>query len=181
MSFSGSAGGARRVGATVLRHRMISAVAGTAAAVIVAGCAFAVSAQDTGSEKTANTGNSRPAKPTAAPVAPLRLLSVSPAGGSRHANGGAPVTLTFSSALSPGTPLPVLTPKIAGSWKVAGKTAVFTPASGFLPGTKVTVQVPGGAAGMAGAAAAAGTLAQPARVTFTAGAYSVAGLQVSGR
>ncbi|HEY0932969.1 MAG TPA: L,D-transpeptidase family protein, partial [Trebonia sp.] len=143
-----------------------------------AGCAFAASAQGTGPEKIVKAGNGQPATPSAAPVAPLRLLSVSPAGGSRHANGGAPVTLTFSSALSPATPLPVLTPKIAGSWTVAGKTATFTPASGFRPGTKVTLKVPGGAGGMAGAATGAGTLAQPSSVTFTTGTYSVAGLQV---
>jgi peptidoglycan hydrolase-like protein with peptidoglycan-binding domain len=184
VSFLGSAGGARRVGATLLRHRLISATAGTAAAVIVAGCAFAAaSTQGSGPEKLVNAGNEQPAtaKPSATPSAtvdPLRLLAVSPAGGDKHANGGAPITLKFSSALAPGTPLPALSPKIAGSWQVDGATATFTPAAGFLPDTKVMVKIPGGASGMAGAAAAAGTLAQPATVTFTTGSYSTLGMQV---
>jgi peptidoglycan hydrolase-like protein with peptidoglycan-binding domain len=102
---------------------------------------------------------------------------VSPADGSHDANGGAPITLTFSSALSPSTPLPALAPKIAGSWKVSGATAVFTPSSGYLPGTAVTLSIPGGKTGMTGAAASAGVLKQASRVRFTTGTYSTLGLQ----
>jgi len=176
VSLLGSVGGVGRLGAALLRHRMISATAGTAAAVIVAGCAFAASAQGGGQEKLVNAGDSKPiAKPSAsATVAPLRLLSVSPAGGTHHADGGGPITLTFSSALSPATPLPSLSPKIAGSWQVSGATATFTPASGYLPDTKVKLTIPGG---MTGAAAAAGTLSQTSTVTFTTGTYSTLGLQ----
>jgi peptidoglycan hydrolase-like protein with peptidoglycan-binding domain len=179
VSFLGNFGGGR-VGATLLRHRMITATAGTAAAVIVAGCAFAVSASGSSQGKLVNAGDSRPltkssASPSASPrVAPLRLLSVSPAGGATGANGGGPITLTFSSALSPSTPLPSISPKISGSWQVSGATATFTPSSGFLPDTKVSLTIPGG---MAGASAAAGTLTKASSVTFTTGAYSTLGLQ----
>jgi peptidoglycan hydrolase-like protein with peptidoglycan-binding domain len=186
VSFLGRAGGARRVGATLLRHRLISATAGTAAAVIVAGCAFAAaSTQGPGQEKLVNAGNEQPvtpkssAKPSpSAPVGPLRLLSVSPAGGDKDANGGALITLKFSSALSPGTALPALSPKIAGSWQVDGATATFTPASGYLPDTKVTLSVPGGSSGMTAAAPSVGALGQPSTVKFTTGSYSTLGLQV---
>ena len=178
MSFLGSVGGAGRVGAALLRHRMISATAGTAAAVIVAGCAFAASAHGSSQEKLVNAGDSKPiakSSASAAPtVAPLRLLSVSPVGAADQADGGAPITVTFSSALSPTTALPSLSPKIAGSWQVSGATATFTPASGFLPDTKVKLTIPGS---MAGAAAAAGTLSRTSTVTFTTGAYSTLGLQ----
>ena len=181
MSFLGSVGGVGRVSAALLRHKLIAATGGTAAAVIVAGCAFAAtSAHASGQESLVNAGDSKQLdKPTAsaapAPKAePLRLLSVSPAGGAHDANGGGPVTLTFSSALSPATPLPTLSPKIAGSWNVAGATATFTPSSGFLPDTKVTLRIPGG---MAGAAASAGTLDKASSVTFTTGSYSTLGLQ----
>ena len=178
MSFLGSVGGAGRVGAALLRHRMISATAGTAAAVIVAGCAFAASAHGSSQEKLVNAGDSKPIATSSASatptVAPLRLLSVSPAGAADHADGGAPITLTFSSALSPATPLPSLSPKIAGSWTVSGATATFAPSSGFLPDTKVKLTIPGD---MAGAAAAAGTLSQTSTVTFTTGTYSTLGLQ----
>jgi len=178
VSFLGSVGGAGRVGATLLRHRLISATAGTAAAVIVAGCAFAAtSAHASGEQRLAPAGDSRQiTQPAAAAPAPLRLLSVSPADGTRDANGGAPITLTFSSALSPSTPLPALSPAIAGSWKVSGATATFTPSAGYLPDTTVTVKIPGGKSGMTGAASA-GTLAQGSDVTFTTGSYSTLRLQ----
>jgi peptidoglycan hydrolase-like protein with peptidoglycan-binding domain len=171
-----------RVSATLLRHRLIAATAASAAAVIVAGCAFAATS-GTGKEKLVSEGNTKKtvpsasASPTPTPVGPLQLLSVSPAGGTHDANGGAPITLTFSSALSPGTPLPKLSPKIKGSWQVSGDTATFTPASGFLPNTAVTMKIPGGAAGMAGADASAGTLVTGSTVRFKTGTYSVLRLQ----
>ena len=181
MSFLGSVGGVGRVSTALLRHKLIAVTGGTAAAVIVAGCAFAAtSAHASGQESLVNAGDSKQLnKPaaSAAPspkAAPLRLLSVSPDGGAHDANGGGPVTLTFSSALSPATQLPTLSPKIAGSWKVTGATATFTPSSGFLPGTKVRLTIPGG---MTGAAASAGTLKQASSVTFTTGSYSTLGLQ----
>jgi peptidoglycan hydrolase-like protein with peptidoglycan-binding domain len=185
VSFLGSAGGPRRVGARLLRHRLIAVTAGTAAAVIVTGGVFAAAAHGSSQDKLVIAGNVRPAgkaTPTASSVpsaatGPLRLLSVSPAGGTANANGGAPVTLTFSAPLSPGTPLPALSPAIAGRWRVSGATATFTPASGFLPGTRVTVSVPGGRHGMAGAATTTGTLARAAAVTYTTGNYSTLGLQ----
>jgi peptidoglycan hydrolase-like protein with peptidoglycan-binding domain len=170
-----------RVSTALLRHKLVSATAGTAAAVIVAGCAFAAtSAHASGQEKLVNTGDSKQLSKSTAPAAPsaaarpLRLLSVSPAGGAHDVNGGAPITLTFSSALSPSTPLPTLSPKIAGSWTVTGATATFTPSSGFLPHTKVTLTIPGG---MTGAAASAGALKKASSATFTTGTYSTLGLQ----
>jgi hypothetical protein len=180
VSFLGSVGGVGRVGTVLLRHRLIAATAGTAAAVIVAGGLFAATSAHASGESLANAGDSKqPTKPSAStapsPKAqPLRLLSVSPAGGTHDANGGGPVTLTFSSALAPATPLPTIAPKIAGSWQVSGATATFTPSSGFQPDTKVTLAIPGG---MTGAAASAGTLNQSSRVTFTTGSYSTLGLQ----
>jgi peptidoglycan hydrolase-like protein with peptidoglycan-binding domain len=189
VSFLEDVGGMGRVSSALLRHRLVMATAGTAAAVIVAGGAFAVTTahsssqvQLSGNGKTGPTGSGPSAappsaSPSAAPVGPLTLLSVSPAGGAHHANGGARVTLKFSSALSPSTPLPTLSPSVAGSWKVSGTTATFTPASGFLPGTKVTLKVPGGKHGMAGAAATAGTLKKASTVKFQTGTYSTLRLQ----
>ena len=125
MPFLGSVGGVGRVSAKLFRHRLIAATAGTAAAVIVAGCAIAATSAGSGQEKVVSAGNTKQtapaasasasASPSATPVGPLTLLSVSPVGGTHDANGGAPVTLTFSSALSPSTPLPKFSPSIAGS------------------------------------------------------------------
>jgi hypothetical protein len=180
VSFLGSVGGVGRVGTVLLRHRLIAATGGTAAAVIVAGGLFAATSAHASGENLANTGGSRQPTKASASTAPspkaqpLRLLSVSPAGGTHDANGGGPVTLTFSSALASATPLPTIAPKIPGSWQVSGATATFTPSSGFQPDTKVTLTVPGG---MTGAAASAGTLGQSSKVTFTTGSYSTLGLQ----
>jgi peptidoglycan hydrolase-like protein with peptidoglycan-binding domain len=182
VSFLDSVGGVGRVSGTLLRHRLIAATAASAAAVIVAGCAFAATA-GTGKEKLVSESNTKKTAPTAAasptptPVGPLTLLSVSPVGGTHDANGGAPITLTFSSALSPSTPLPKLSPKIPGSWQVSGDTATFTPTSGFLPDTNVTLKIPGGLTGMTGADASAGNLATGSTVKFKTGSYSVLGLQ----
>ena len=167
MSFLGSFGGIGRVGGAVLRHRLIAATGGTAAAVIVAGCAFAATS-GSGQENLTNTGDSKPI----ASAAPLRLLSVSPTGGTQNANGADPITLKFSSSLSPSTPLPTISPKTAGSWNVSGATATFTPSSGFLPDTKITLTIPAGITG-----AAADSLKTASSVTFTTGSYSTLRLQ----
>jgi hypothetical protein len=187
VSFLGSANGVGRAGRTLLRHRVIAGTAGAATAVLVAGCAFAAtSATGPGHETLANVSNDHPVTTThhvttkakvTPPVAPLKLVSVTPAGGARHANGGSPIVVTFSSALSPQTPLPTLSPSVKGSWKVSGATATFTPVSGYVADTTVTVKVPGGADGMLGAAASAGTIAKTSRTTFTTGTYSTLRLQ----
>jgi peptidoglycan hydrolase-like protein with peptidoglycan-binding domain len=73
--------------------------------------------------------------------------------------------------------LPALSPKIAGSWKIAGPVATFTPSAGYLPGTTVKLTIPGGKRGMTGAATSAGTLKKASTVEFTTGSYSMLRLQ----
>jgi peptidoglycan hydrolase-like protein with peptidoglycan-binding domain len=181
VSFLGSAG---RRGAALLRHRGITATAGAAALVVISGGTFAaVTHRGPNHETIASAGNtsasnSRPAaqaKP-AHPAEPLRVVSVSP-GNSRGVNGAAPIKVTFSSALSPQTPLPTLSPKIAGSWRVSGDTVTFTPAVGYQPGTRVTLKIPGGKAGVTGAGNSAGVLGKSETVSFTTGSFSTLRLQ----
>ncbi len=184
MSFFGSVG---RQSAALVRHRGIAATAGAAALVAIAGGTFAAvqhpgTSHQTNHQRLASVSNSKPvtpsesAKPTTAPVQPLRIVSISP-GQSHAVNGGAPVTVTFSAALTPLTPLPSLSPKIAGNWQVSGATATFTPSYGYLPGTTVTLKIPGGAAGMRGQGASVGPLTTSRTVTFTTGSFSVLRLQ----
>ena len=78
------------------------------------------------------------------PPRPLRLLSVTPANGSRGVDGAGDITVTFSKPLPAGAALPRLSPAIAGSWQRAGDTVVFRPQAGFTAGTRVTVTVPEG-------------------------------------
>jgi peptidoglycan hydrolase-like protein with peptidoglycan-binding domain len=189
VSFLGSSSGAVRFGSGLLRHRLIVGTACAATAVLVAGCAFAATAA-TGSrhETLANVSDNKPVTkpapklkptptPTPTPVGPLKLLSVTPAGGAHAANGGDPITVKFSSALSPQTPLPTLSPSVRGSWLVSGSTATFTPAAGYVADTSVTLKVPGGKDGMLGATASAGTLKKTSVSTFTTGSYSTLRLQ----
>jgi peptidoglycan hydrolase-like protein with peptidoglycan-binding domain len=183
VSFLGSVG---QGSVALFRHRGIAATAGAAVLVLIAGGTFAaVSSQRVSHDSLANASDSKqltgtsnePRKVVGPPAALLRVVSVTPAGGTHGANGGAPVTVTFSSALAPNSPLPTLSPKISGSWQVAGDTATFTPSYGFLPGTNVTVRIPGGNGGVQGAAAATGTLKTSQSVSFTTGSFSTLRMQ----
>jgi peptidoglycan hydrolase-like protein with peptidoglycan-binding domain len=175
----------------LLQHRVIAATAGAGTAVLVVGCAFAAtSSNGSGHETLANVSNNKPAAtatPTrpvtttkvkvAAPVPPLKVVSVSPSGGAHDVNGAAPITVKFSSPLAPQTPLPTLSPSVKGSWQVSGDSATFTPATGFLADTTVRVTVPDGANGMLAASASAGPLKQTSVTSFTTGSYSTLRLQ----
>ncbi len=175
MSFLGRMG---RQAALLLRHRGITAIAGAAVLVFITGGTFAA-VSSRGPETLASVSNDKPLTHPKAPVppGPLRIVSVSPGNGQRGVNGADAITVTFSSALSPLTPLPSLSPKIAGSWQVSGATATFTPAVGYLAGTAVTLKVPGGADGVLGAASTAGALQEPRTVKFTTGSFSTLRLQ----
>ena len=109
------------------------------------------------------------------------MLSVTPAAGAKGVNGAAPIRVQFSAPLAASTPMPTLSPHIAGSWQVEGDTAVFTPASGYFQDTHVTLKIPGGPNGMisVGGASAGdcGLLASPVRDSFTTGSFSTMRLQ----
>jgi hypothetical protein len=184
VSFLGSSsGGAGRIGATLIRHRVIAGTAFAATAVLIAGCAYAATAPNSsGHESISNVSDTKPVskhvtKKTTAPVIPLKLVSVTPGNHAHDANGGDPITVKFSTALSPQTPLPTLSPSVAGSWQVSGDTATFTPKSGYVAGSKVTVKVPGGTNGILPASASAGTLPKTLVKSFTTGSYSTLRLQ----
>jgi peptidoglycan hydrolase-like protein with peptidoglycan-binding domain len=176
VSFLGSVGGHS---AALFRHRGITATGGAAALVLIAGGTFAAVAHPGPNHETiASVSNNRPvahAKP-APPAGPLRVVSVTP-GDSHGVNGAAPIKVTFSSALAPTTPLPSLSPKIAGSWQVSGDTATFIPSVGYQPGTTVTLKIPGGTAGVVGAAKSAGVLKKAETVSFTTGSFATLRLQ----
>jgi lipoprotein-anchoring transpeptidase ErfK/SrfK len=98
---------------------------------------------------------------------PLRLLSVSPADGARQADGADVITVTFSKPLPAGAPMPEVSPAVAGAWQRAGDTVMFTPSTGFVAGTHVTVSVPG----------ADGTVRSGYKSSFITAAYSTLRLQ----
>ena len=101
---------------------------------------------------------------------PLRLVSARPKTHSTNASFAGRVTLTFSRTLAADTPLPRLKPAGPGSWKVVGATLQFVP-NGHLPVyAKVTIIIPGGAAGVV--AADGGRLTTGHTVWFTVGGPS---------
>jgi peptidoglycan hydrolase-like protein with peptidoglycan-binding domain len=154
--------------------------AASAAMVMVAGVAL-VAAGWPGRAAAAAGGRAGSAAAVAPrPAGPLRVLSVTPAAGARGVNGAAPIRVRFSAPLAAGTPMPALSPRIPGRWQVAGDTAVFTAASGYLPGTRVRLTIPGGPSGMTAAgtnAGSGGRLAASVTQSFTTGSFSTLRLQ----
>jgi peptidoglycan hydrolase-like protein with peptidoglycan-binding domain len=103
-------------------------------------------------------------------VAALKIISVTPAAGARHADGSTPVLVQFSAPLAAGSPEPVIKPAVAGTWSHVGNDASFTPARPFRPGSRFTVEIPGGSRGVRTAAGAA--LATSMTAHFATRGYS---------
>ncbi len=150
MSFWGKAGGQS---GTLTTRRGMTITAGVAALVLISGGVYAATSSGSGGSGTAGSGseaaasvaNSKPlAHVRTAAAKPLTIVSVSPANSAANVIGTGPVKVTFDAAISPSSPMPQLSPSIPGSWHVAGDTATFTPQTGFLPSTNVTVTIPSG-------------------------------------
>jgi peptidoglycan hydrolase-like protein with peptidoglycan-binding domain len=87
---------------------------------------------------------------SAAPPAALTVVSTSPTGTGVAA--GSTIAVQFSTDLAPGSPLPTLTPAVAGAWVVLSPSLLQYQATGpLVPGATETITVPGGAAGVVGA------------------------------
>jgi lipoprotein-anchoring transpeptidase ErfK/SrfK len=127
-----------------------------------AGIVAATSGGGSGAAHAADAAKHAATKPVA-----LRLVSISPQGGATAANGAAGVTVTYNKPLPANAPFPTLSPAIAGSWARQGDTVVFTPTSGYQPGTKVTVTAADGTGATAGTTTS----------TFKTGKYSTLRLQ----
>jgi L,D-transpeptidase catalytic domain/Bacterial Ig-like domain len=166
-------------------QRGVLLTASSAATVLVAGIAIAAVAAPGHAAGVSATDRTAFSSKAAAqqPTTPLQIVSVTPAANSQRVNGGDQVTVEFNQQIATNSPMPTLSPHIAGSWQAVGDDAVFTPAAGFLPDTKVTLKIPGGASGVQAAGTAqssvpgAGLLASSAQDTFTTGSYSTLRLQ----
>jgi hypothetical protein len=115
------------------------------------------------------------------PAAALQMVSITPAAGAKGVNGTSPIRVQFSAPLAPSSPMPTLSPSIAGHWAVQDNAAVFTPSVGWSQKTKVTVKVPGGLAGVVSVSGATagdgGTLGSNLNESFTTGSFSNMRLQ----
>jgi hypothetical protein len=152
---------------------MIATAAGAAAVIAIALIIVAVggsSHHTTANAASTNTGSTRTIHKVATKKAvELTVSSSSPSDGATGVDGADPITITYSGKLTSGTPLPTLSPSIAGSWKIAGNQAIFTPDVGYTAGTHVTVNIP---------ATTSGTTTTAAMTTsFTTGQYSTLRLE----
>jgi peptidoglycan hydrolase-like protein with peptidoglycan-binding domain len=96
---------------------------------LLAGCG------GSGSPSTSHPNGGTSGSPQAASAAPVKVRSVSPK--TLHAT--TPISVTFASAITANTPLPTLSPAVAGHWTRQGSTAVFTPSHAYPPSTSVSL------------------------------------------
>ena len=151
-----------------VRVRIIG-LAGVILVLLAAGLWIALSHAK--AQSTADGSADHHAVRTDAAKVPLKVVSVTPATGTRGVNGAASIKVTFSTKLAADTTMPTVRPKIAGAWRQAGSDAVeFVPARGFTQHARVRVSIPGGATGMTSASGR--QLAQSTVVRFRVGAYS---------
>jgi L,D-transpeptidase catalytic domain/Bacterial Ig-like domain len=101
---------------------------------------------------------------------PFRVMSVTPAPGSKQADGSLPVTVTFSAPPSARSPRPTVTPNVAGHWQTTGDSMVFTPSLPFSPSTQITVDIPAGSNGII--STGGHVLAAPTTARYTTSSYS---------
>ena len=92
--------------------------------------------------------NQASATPSAPPPA-LTVDSVSPTGA--NVSAGSTVMVQFSTDLAPGSPMPTLSPPVAGTWAVLSPSLLEYQATGpLVPGATETLTIPGGTSGVVG-------------------------------
>jgi lipoprotein-anchoring transpeptidase ErfK/SrfK len=150
-SSNDTAGSGARIRATrARRFRHPLVVGGAAVVVVVAALGAGIAASLTGiasPQGSAGCTDSVRCVSTAsrsAPLAPLSVVSTTPAQGATNVPSDTGVTVGFSAPVRQGSPLPTLSPAVSGSWRVDGTTMVFSPAVPFVPFTTYTLTIPGG-------------------------------------
>ena len=163
------------------KKRWAALTASSAALVLGAGVAIVAFASPGSHASLVSSAGPVTAYKPLQPAANLRLVSVTPAAGARGIKGTSPIRVQFSAPLAASSPMPTLSPSIAGNWTVQGDSAVFTPTVGYLGNTRVTVKIPGGLAGVRSAAGAnqgnGGTLGSNLSQSFTTAPFSTMRLQ----
>ena len=172
---------AKPSGSRLKGRRGAALTAGSAAMVLVAGIAIVIVGSPGSHAAPVSAAQVAAAAQRDQPADALQVLSVTPAAGAKGVNGAAPIRVQFSAPLAANTPMPALSPRIAGSWQVEGDTAVFTPAVGYFQDSKVKLTIPGGPNGMisvdGASAGAGGLLASTVTESFTTGSFSTLRLQ----
>ena len=143
--------------------------------VVVGVVAVAVAAHSTGPRVSA-TPTSTPSPDPAASTRPLNIVSVNPVDGASGVPSDTTVSVQFSEPIAAHSPLPSLSPPVAGSWQqVTPTTLTFAAAAPLVPSSTETVTVPAGAGGVVSSGGVA--LGQGATVHFTVAEGSTLRLQ----
>jgi hypothetical protein len=84
----------------------------------------------------------------------MRVVATSPSPAATDVGGMSSIAIHFSAVVSASTPLPTLSPNVAGSWSANGRELVFTPTGAYPPESEISVSIPGGATGVLGVSGA---------------------------
>ena len=160
------------------KSTLITAI--SAAVVVIAGVAVLLIVPGKTTLRATSVAASRSTH-TVHPAPALQVTSVTPGSNSRNVNGTSSIEVGFSAPLAADSALPKLSPSVAGSWKVVGSTATFTPAAGFPEDTTVSLTIAAGSSGVRSAAGAkagaGGYLASGFTRNFTTASYSTLRLE----
>jgi hypothetical protein len=176
--------GTSAAGGPARKRRGVALTASSAALVLVSGIAivaFAAPGSHASPVASAASDSRSVTVRSAQPAPALQVVSVTPAAGAKGVNGASTIRVQFSAPLAASSPMPTLSPQIAGTWTAQGDSAVFTPAVGYTQDTHVTVKIPSGLSGMISAAGAnadtGGILASSVSESFKTGSFSTLRLQ----
>jgi peptidoglycan hydrolase-like protein with peptidoglycan-binding domain len=86
---------------------------------------------------------------TSQPPPDLSVVTTTPTGA--NVDSGSTVSVRFSTALAPGSPMPTLSPAVAGQWAALSSSLLqYQATAPLVPGTVETITVPGGTTGVVG-------------------------------
>ena len=163
-------------------RKSVLIIAISAALVVIAGVAVLLVGPGGLTLRATSVADGQGGSTSSAPPAPaIQVTSVTPGSNASGVNGTSPIQVGFSAPLAADSPMPTLSPSVAGSWKVTGSVATFTPAVGIPGDTTVTVAIPGGSTGMRSAAGEkagrGGNLAAGFTGKFSTASYSTLRLE----
>ncbi len=90
---------------------------------------------------TTTTAPSTPTPPVESPPKPTVPTRITALPGSTIADGTTPLRVRLSAAPAPGSPVPMLTPQVAGKWTAVGEYESFEPKSTLEPCSTYTLTV----------------------------------------
>lgn len=133
---STGAGASRSFGLFLLVCALVVAVGG--------GAAYALTRSGPSGASAQTVSTHSPAAPK-----PLEVASVTPANGATNVDPGATLSVSLSAPLAAGSPMPSLSPAVAGTWtQVSSKKLVFSATAPFVPFTHETLSIPGSTSGV---------------------------------